>query len=55
MKKLKSQAKAVEVTLNSKEENFYDFCLHFVQEFGLCMEEEEYLLAFLRFEEKSKR
>jgi hypothetical protein len=27
--------KAVEVTLNSKEKNCYDFCLDFVQEFGL--------------------
>jgi hypothetical protein len=32
-KKEKSQGKAVEVTVNSKEENF---CLDFVQEFGLC-------------------
>jgi len=37
LKKCKSQgkAKAVEVTLNNKEENFQDFCLYFVQEFGL--------------------
>ncbi len=32
MKKYKSQGKAVEVIVNSKEENF---CLDFVQEFGL--------------------
>ncbi len=31
-----SQGKAVEVTVNSKEENTLDFCLDFVQEFGLC-------------------
>ncbi len=52
MKKLKSQARAVEVTVNCKEENSQDFYLDFVQEFGLFMEEEEYLLALLRFEEK---
>jgi hypothetical protein len=51
LKKYKSQGKAVELTLNSNEENFEDFCLDFVQEFGLCMEVEEYLLALLRFEE----
>jgi hypothetical protein len=28
-------SKAVEVTVNNKDENFYDFCLDFVQEFGL--------------------
>jgi len=33
LKKCKSQGKAVEV--NSKEENSQDFCLGFVQEFGL--------------------
>jgi hypothetical protein len=27
--------KAVEVTVNNKEENSYDFCLDFIQEFGL--------------------
>jgi hypothetical protein len=32
LKKYKSQGKAVEVTVNSKEE---DFCLDFVQEFSL--------------------
>jgi hypothetical protein len=32
LKKYKSQCKAVDVTLNSKEENFF---LDFVQEFGL--------------------
>ncbi len=38
MKKYKSQGKAVEVTVNNKEENSSDFCLDFVQEFGLwCM------------------
>ena len=31
----KSQGKAVEVNVNSKEENSKDFCLDFVQEFGL--------------------
>jgi hypothetical protein len=35
LKKLKSQGKAVDVTVNSKEENSYDFCLDFVQEFSL--------------------
>ncbi len=30
----KSQGKAVEVTVNSKEEKSSDFCLNFVQEFG---------------------
>ncbi len=35
LKKKKSQGKAVEVTVNSKEENCQDFCLDFVQEFGL--------------------
>jgi hypothetical protein len=34
-KKNKSQGKAVELTVNSKEENSEDFCLDFVQEFGL--------------------
>jgi hypothetical protein len=34
--KLKSQGKAVEMTVNSKEENFSDFCPDFVQEFVLC-------------------
>ncbi len=34
MKKYKSQRKAVEVTVKSKEENSQDFCLDFVQEFG---------------------
>ncbi len=33
-----SQDKVVEWTLNSKEENSYDFCLDFVQEFGLKMD-----------------
>jgi hypothetical protein len=35
LQKYKSQGKSVEVTLNSKEENYEDFCLDFVQEFGL--------------------
>ncbi len=35
MKKSKSQGKAVKVTVNSKEKNSKDFCLDFVQEFGL--------------------
>ncbi len=34
LKKEKSQGKAVEVTVISKEVNFKDFCLDFVQEFG---------------------
>jgi hypothetical protein len=29
-------SKAVEVSVNNKEENSQDFCLDFVQEFGLC-------------------
>jgi hypothetical protein len=33
--KYKSQGKAVEVTVKSKEENSCDFRLDFVQEFGL--------------------
>jgi hypothetical protein len=32
---LKKYIKAVEVTVNSKEENSEDFCLDFVQRFGL--------------------
>ncbi len=39
LKKYKFQGKAVEATVNSKEENTEDFCLDFVQEFGLCKEE----------------
>ncbi len=35
LKKEKSQGNAVEVTVNSKEENSEDFCLDFVPEFGL--------------------
>ncbi len=35
MKKYKSLGKAVELTVNSKEENSEDLCLDFVQEFGL--------------------
>jgi hypothetical protein len=35
LKKYKSQSKAVEVTLNSKDENSEGFCLDFVLEFGL--------------------
>jgi hypothetical protein len=34
-KKYKSQGKAIEVTVNSKEENSSDFCLDFVPEFGI--------------------
>jgi hypothetical protein len=34
LNKYKSHGKAVEVTVNSKEENSYDFCLDLVQEFG---------------------
>jgi hypothetical protein len=36
LKKYKSQGKAVDVNVSSKEENSEDFCLDFVQEFGLC-------------------
>jgi hypothetical protein len=32
----KSQDKVVEVTVNNEEETPEDFCLDFVQEFGLC-------------------
>jgi hypothetical protein len=35
LKKQKSQGKAVELTVKSKEENSSDFCLDYVQEFGL--------------------
>ncbi len=35
LKKYKSRGKAVKVTVNRQEENFQDFCLDFVQEFGL--------------------
>jgi hypothetical protein len=35
LKKQKSQGKDVEVTVNSKEENSYDFRLDFFQVFGL--------------------
>jgi hypothetical protein len=35
LKRQKSQGKAVEVTVNSKEENSQDFCLDLVQEFSL--------------------
>jgi len=35
LKKYKSQNTAIEVTMNSKEENSKDFCLDFVQEFGV--------------------
>ncbi len=34
-KNKKSQGKAVQVTVNSKEENSKDFCLDFLQEFDL--------------------
>jgi hypothetical protein len=34
LKKLKSQGRAVEVTVNSKEENSSDFSLYVVPEFG---------------------
>ncbi len=36
LEKYKSQGKAEELTVNSKEENSYNFCMDFVQEFGLC-------------------
>jgi hypothetical protein len=35
LKKYKPEGKAVEVTPNNREENSKDFCLDFVQEFGL--------------------
>jgi hypothetical protein len=35
LKKLKSQGKAAEVTVNSKKKISYDFCLDFVKEFVL--------------------
>jgi hypothetical protein len=35
LKKYKSQGKAEEVTVNSKDENTSDFCLDFVQELRL--------------------
>ncbi len=35
LKKYKSLGKVVRVTVNSMEEISYDFCLDFVQEFGL--------------------
>jgi hypothetical protein len=35
MRKEKYQCKAVEVTVNSKEENSEDFCPDSIQEFGL--------------------
>jgi len=35
LKKHKSQGKAVEVSVNSKEANSEDFCLDFIQESGL--------------------
>jgi hypothetical protein len=35
LKRQKSQGKAVDVTVNSKEENSQDFCLDLVQEFSL--------------------
>ncbi len=35
-KKQKSQGRAVELTVNSKEENCYNFYMDFGQEFGLC-------------------
>jgi hypothetical protein len=40
LKKQKSQDKAVEATVNNKEENSSDFCLDFVQEFGICTRSE---------------
>ncbi len=36
LKKYKSQGKAVEVNVNSKEEHSLNFCLDFVQESGHC-------------------
>ncbi len=35
MKKYKSEGKALEVTVNNKEENSSDFCLDLIKEFGL--------------------
>jgi hypothetical protein len=37
---IKSQCKAVEIIVNSKEENSEDFCLDFVQEFSLWWQRE---------------
>jgi hypothetical protein len=34
LKEYKSQGKAADMTVNSKEEDYSDFCLDFVQEFG---------------------
>jgi hypothetical protein len=45
--KIKSQGKAVEVIVNSKVENF---CLIFVQEFGLCKVPNSPVLTFCAFD-----
>jgi hypothetical protein len=36
LKKYKSQGKGAD-TVNNKKENYLDFCMDFVQEFGLCI------------------
>ncbi len=41
MKNYKSQDKAVEVTVSNKEENSEDFCLDFVQEEILHLQEDQ--------------
>jgi hypothetical protein len=50
LKKCKSQGKAVEVTVNSKEENSYDFCLDFVQEFGLRLVMSPFVCSYIILE-----
>jgi hypothetical protein len=42
----KSQGKAIELTVNSKEEKSKDFCLDFVQEFGLRMRSSRVVRAY---------
>ncbi len=54
MKKYKSRGKAVEVTANSKEENFEDFCLDFVQEFGLRRRERVWRVRILEVLERER-
>ncbi len=39
----------IEVTVNSKEENFSAFCPNFVQEFGLCTESQSWACIHKRF------
>jgi hypothetical protein len=51
----KSQGKAVEVTVNSKEENSEDFCLDFFQEFDLCLKVGKYILKSAAVYDKDKK